>query len=229
MNNQLEKTLLLPLQVLTFAVLTLSFAYILDDLLAWLGWRVLQNGFSNGVALVLSIVLALAAISWRIFVPRMRLDDVDFGGLLVGCVFAGLVLACYTIHPVAGVVTILVFAALAWVIFRARTSLTHAMIVTSMVIAFGAGTVLVSQWLYPGQSLRATEPDATGMYHLVAQPTEREEVAFAVYACNAAGYFCEAASPALPLAPASPQLRLGADAVLLTIDGQTVWQMPRLR
>ncbi len=227
MNKQLETPLLLPLQVLTFAVLLLSFAYILDDLLAWLGWRFLQNGFSDGIALVLAVVLGVAAFVWRSFVPRLSLDDVDFGGLLVGCVFAGLVLACYTVHPVAGFITIVVFALLAYGIFRARASLTHAMIVTSMTVAFGAGTVLVSNWLYPGQSLHETQPAPAQVFHVVAEQAGPDEGSYSIYACNAVGMFCEAASAPLTAGADEPQLLLEPGAVLLLIDGQPIWQMER--
>jgi hypothetical protein len=224
MKKQLESPLLYPFQAVTYTVLALSFAYILDDLLAWLGWRFVQNEFSNLIALTLGFVLVLAFFLWRTFISHMELDHGDFVGLIVGCAFAGLVLACYTVHPVAGLITILVFSLVSWSIFRSHANLTHIMVVTSMVLAFGAGTVLVSQWLYPGQTLQQTRADTARDYHLVTGVSDTAEATYAMYICNTAGIFCNAVHNGTAPEAESARLLLQSGAVTLLLDGEILWQ-----
>lgn len=181
-----------PMRWLTYSLLLIAFAYIIDDLLQWLGWRFAQNSIADVASLLLALLLLPCALmAWAVIQHE---DTVDVLGLVGGCALAGALIGIYTMYPPAGLVTIIIFALLAIYVFHVAPRPHYVVIVSTMCLAFVAVTVLVSSALYAHQSLDATTVTADQVVHVVTHRTDDGDQRL-TYECNPIGMLCQPIAP----------------------------------
>lgn len=75
---------------LLLAALATVFVFLLDELLGWLGWQLIQTPLLDGLALVSALLLLPVAVWWLM---SQRGDWLDRGGAMLGCALGGAFLA----------------------------------------------------------------------------------------------------------------------------------------
>jgi hypothetical protein len=193
---------------LLVAALATAFVFLLDELLGWLGWQLMQTPLLDALAIFCALLLIPAAVQWAL---SHHMDWLDRGGTIAGCAIGGAFLACYTVYPPAGVVTLLIFA-LSVLYAMASPEPQHLMAVTVMVLAFVAVSMMINDWRHGDEYLVHIDPQPQHIYYTTQQADFPQTQT--VYECQRPGIFCTITedndnAPALQHLPAQSSLLSG--------------------
>lgn len=189
---------------LLLLALATAFLFLLDELAGWLGWQLLQTPLLDGLALLCGLLLLPAAAWWAL---TSQMDWLDQSGALLGGITGGAFLACYTVFPPAGVVTLLIFALCVGYAMRSGQR-QHLTAVSVMVLAFVAVSFLINDWRHGDEQLVRIDPQPPYIYYTTQQP---DPATHTTYACQWPGLFCEPVETVPAVRPAGVAGAAGAN------------------
>jgi hypothetical protein len=169
---------------LLMAALATAFVFLLDELLGWLGWQLIQTPLLDAMAVICALLLIPVAVQWAL---SHHMDWLDRGGTIVGCAIGGAFLACYTVYPPAGVVTLLIFA-LSVLYAITSSNPQHLMAVAVMVLSFVAVSMMINDWRHGDEHLVQIDPQPQHIYYTTQQADSPQVQT--VYECQRPGIFC---------------------------------------
>lgn len=176
-------------------LLGLVLCFLLDELLRWLGWQVWQTPLLTPSIGIVGLLLGSVVGWWYMAHDTAWLDWLDWSGTVIGCVIGGALLACYTIFPPAGVVTLIIFALCVVYVMLAEHP-QHTLMLGVMILAFVGTSLFVNQWRHGEDVLLATAIEENRVYHIVEHAVDEQALNAAqlstgtLYACNRLGMDC---------------------------------------